>query len=630
MSYQYCQEARDRISAFGQNKVAEFIDEIPQVFRKAFYDRQPAISGFRSGSPSEFKEKQKRLIGHIVNPQGGQKGEADWRTFANFWIAWAKSHIGEGFPAGDRSLPADDAGPLFLRTLADQFPDASRETVERLVSFSGFADHADMQVALGRFRPASTLARDRMVDEIPGRLSKIEGYFEIAEAAADEVAERIDLLFSKLSSFTQGLDDTALSAMKSSEDLAELRPLVEKFARSTEQLAERLRSVDEVTQITAEAVSASDRNALLIRQDLNEFSDRAKGWEDSLVQLSKLHDLVNHINSRDSEWAKTVDTVALLSNRLEALQVNISKVPADSASSQSHVRLFESEPQDPLVEIHTVEIACDLISRNLQACGIVKGSAIFTARQILAALAAGQMVQFSGSLGDLVADSVAAAIGGPTFHEWRVPVGLISDEVAAECLEMVADTSGCLVLKGANRSAFEIYGYALRDVVARRQLSTTVHLRLAFIASWAHGPAAFPDGGTLAELGPVFDTDTWPMRGVSSALPTLKYGHLKCDSWSQLNGFGDDISSAVVTDLKDLLKEANFTPGNLWMRSAERAYLRLRVTPGGSAEDDLCAVLKLWALPWAKSTGGPVNEITDIADRIIVRKQSESAHFEGA
>ncbi|BCD83687.1 hypothetical protein PSm6_00940 [Pseudomonas solani] len=586
MSYQYCQEARDRISAFGQNKVAEFIDEIPQVFRKAFYDRQPAISGFRSGSPSEFKEKQKRLIGHVVNPQGGQKSEADWKTFANFWIAWAKSHIGEDFPAGDRSLPADDAGPLLLRTLADQFPDVPRETIERLISFSGFADHVDTQVALGRFRPASTLARDRMVDELPGRLSKIEGYFEIAEAAADEVTERIDLLFSKVSSFIQGLDEAALSAMRSSEDLAELRLLVEKMARSSEQLAERLRTVDEITQVTAEAVAVSDRNALLMRQNLNEISDRAKGWEDSLVQFSKLNDLTNHISLLDSEWAKIVETVALLSDRFEAFQVNISKVhsdsdsDSDSGSSQNHIRLFESEPQGPIVEIHTVEVACELISRNLQACGIVKGSAILVARQILAALAAGQLVQFSGSLADLVVDSVAAAIGGPIFHEWRVPVGLISDEVAAECLEMVADTSGCLVLKGANRSAFEIYGYALRDVVARRQLSTAVHLRLVFIASWAHGPAAFPDGGTLAELGPVFDTDAWPMRAVSSTLPALKYGYLKCDSWSQLKGFDDDISSAVVTDLKDLLKEANFIPGNLWMRSAERAYLRLRVTPG--------------------------------------------------
>ncbi|MGE4404255.1 hypothetical protein [Pseudomonas sp.] len=628
MSYQYSQEARDRISAFGQSRITEFIEEVPQAFRKAYYDRQPAIPGFRRGSPNEFKEKQKRLIGHIVNPQGGQKGEADWRMFANFWIAWAKKQIGDDFPVGDSSAP--DAGSVFLNTLADRFPDAPRESVERLILFSGFAGHADTQAALGRFRPASTLARDRMIDELPGRLSAIEGYFEIAESAADEVAERIDQLFSKVNRLTQDLEQATLRTERSTAGLAELRSFVEQVANRTEQFADSLRLVDGATQKTIEAAAASDHCVQLVRQDLDVFSDRANAWDEALSKISELQGMVAQINSREPDLVRTADAVEFLSDRLEELQANLGKMRTDSGSKQQQVRLFETEPQGPLVELYTVEIACDLISHNLQASGIVKGAAISLSRQIFAALAAGQLVQFSGSLADLVADSVAAAIGGPTFHEWSVPVGLVSDEMATECLEMVADTSGCLVLKGANRSAFEIYGDALRDLVIRRQLSILTHHRLALIASWAHGPAAFPDGGTLAELGPVFDTDTFPIRGVSSVLPNLKYGQLKSDSWHHLQGFDDDISITVVTDLRALLEEASFIPGNLWARSADRAYLRLRATPGGSEEEDLHAVLMLWALPWAKSTSGPTDDLARIADRIWAHKHDRSAHFEGA
>ena len=113
-------------------------------------------------------------------------------------------------------------------------------------------------------------------------------------------------------------------------------------------------------------------------------------------------------------------------------------------------------------------------------------------------------------------------------------------------------------------------------------------------------------------------------------LPNLKYGHLKSDSWNHIKGFDDDVSNTLVTDLRALLEEANFIPGNLWARSADRAYLHLRITPGGSEEEDLHAILKLWALPWAKSIGGPADDIAKIAGRILAHKQTEFAHFEGA
>ena len=148
MSYYYSQEARVRISAFDQQSLTEFIEEVPHSYRKSCYDRMTAIDGFRSGTPTDFKAKQKRLISHLLHPLGGQKSEADWKAFANFWVEWARNHLHKDFPAGDKLPPANDAGPLFLAKLVERFPDAPRETVERLIAFSGFADHADTQTEL--------------------------------------------------------------------------------------------------------------------------------------------------------------------------------------------------------------------------------------------------------------------------------------------------------------------------------------------------------------------------------------------------------------------------------------------------------------------------------------------------
>ena len=623
MSYQYSQEARDRISAFGQIAITEFIEEIPHGIRKTFYDRQPAIQGFRRGSPPEFKEKQKRLVGHLIHSQPGQKGVADWCTFASLWEAWARNRLGSTFPPSDISSATPDAGPVFLTGLAELFPDAARESMERLLDFSGFADSNEAQVALGRFRQASTLARDLMIDALPGRLHKIEGYFEIAEAAAEEVAERIDQLESETDILAKGIREVVLTVEKSQGDVKELRGALERVAERASGLEEAVDTLGVARQEITKVIAAADARSEQFHHSLEVLAEQGRAWDKTQAEVSALKQSIDALCAQEVEWNHAVTAVGHLAERIDILEAAVA-TGGNGTATKLQVRLFEVESPGPIVEIHSVKGACELIACNLQTCGVMKGAAIATARQILAALSAGQMVQFSGSISDLVADAVAAAIGGQTFYEWRVPVGLVSDEAAIDCLEVVSETSGCLLMKGANRSAFEVYGTAIRDVVTRRQFSLPSYQRLSLIAAWTRGPATFPDGGTLAEIGPVFDTDNFSMRGVSAKLPELKFGHLVRNSCDQIDGFDDDSPRALVSELKELIEESSFVPGNLWTRMAARAYSRLRTIPGGTSEEDLHSVLTLWALPWAKATAGPVEDITRIAGRMLAELQAEA------
>lgn len=623
MSYQYSQEARDRISAFGQVAITEFIEEIPHGIRKILYERQPEIQGFRRGSPPEFKEKQKRLVGHLIHTQPGQKGAADWNTFAILWEAWGKSRLGAAFPTSDISSLTPDAGPVFLTGLAELFPEAARENLERLLDFSGFADSPGVQVALGRFRPASTLARDLMIDALPGRLHKIEGYFEIAEAAAEEVAERIDQLESESGILAKGIREVLSSVEKSQCDGRELWVALERVAERTGGLEDAIGALGATRQKITEAIAAADARADQLQHSLEALTEQGRAWDKTQAEVSALRQLVDSLYALEAEWSHAATSVDHLAERIDVLEGAIAK-GGNGTAPKPQIRLFEVESPGAIVEIYSVKDACELIACNLQACGVMKGAAITIAREILAALSAGQMVQFSGSISDLVADAVAAAIGGQTFHEWRVPVGLLSDEAASDCLELVSDTSSCLLMKGANRSAFEVYGAAIRDVVARRQFSLPGYQRLSLITAWAQGPATFPDGGTLAEIGPVFDTDNFSMRGVSAKLPELKVGHLVRNSWDQIDGFDVDSPRALVSELKELIEESSFAPGNLWTRIADRAYSRLRAIPGGTSEADLHSVLTLWALPWAKATAGPVEDIARIAGRMLAELQAEA------
>jgi len=629
MSYYYSQEARARISAFDQQSLTEFFEEVPHSHRKSSYDRMTAIDGFRSGTPTDFKAKQKRLISHLLHPQGGQKSEADWKAFANFWVEWARHHLHKDFPAGDKLPPANDAGPLFLSKLFERFPDAPRETVERLITFSGFADHADTQTELSKFRTAAIVARDRLFEALPDRVGALEDSVESLEVTADAFVEQINALRLKDDNLAEEVGDVSERATESTRDLAELRALTERLLAADEQLVLTVRALEENAIRVGSSAEAAQDNFRSLSEAVKMLSDRSGAWDEMATHLSAIENRLKPITARETAWVETTEAVARLSERLETLQCSVGTERSESPPA-SQVRLFEAEPQGPLVEILSVETACDLISNNLQACGFVKGAALTVARQIIAALAAGQLIQFTGSLADVVADALAAAVGGLTYHEWRVPVGLVSDEAAAECLEIVGETSGCLALKGANRSAFEVYGSAIREVITRRQLAMSVYPRLALVASWALGAAAFPDGGTIAELGPVFDTDVLPMRGVNSRLINLKHGHLAQESWDQLEGFDSGMSGALVAELEGLLEEAGFQPGNLWRRCAGRAYLRLRTAAGGSEEGDLYALLTAWALPWAKSTGGPFEDLARLAEQIMAQHQTETSHFEGA
>ncbi|WP_458371695.1 hypothetical protein [Pseudomonas lactis] len=609
MSYLYSQEARERISALGVTMITEFIEEVPHTLRKPVFDRQASIPGFRRGSPPEFKEKQRRLIGHLVHPQPGQKGEADWKAFASLWVAWARSRLDSAFPVPDTLPQAGDTGAGFFKRIAELYPDAPRETVERLAAYSGFADDPAMQAVLNRFHPASTLARDRMIDGLPGRLDKVEDHFELAETAAEETAERIEQL-----------EKTATATGKAVKQLAGsfagVVPDVEDLRRALQSATERLQHLNEMAQSTAEAQQAvsqvlarSERHDEQVSAVLESLAAQIANLVAERAQVQEFTDALDTLSARVPDWEVTATTMAALRERLGDHDFRNSS-PRHDTSEPARVRLIENETTGPFVEISSVDIAWKVIANNLQACGVVKNDANRYARHILAAIIAGQLIQFKGSMADLIADAVAAAIGGAIFHEWRVPVGLLSEDAATDCLEVVRDSSGCLLLKGANRSAFEVYGSAIRDLIARRQFSLTDDTCLVLIATWTHGPAAFPDGGTLSELGPVFDTDEFDMRGAAAQVPLMQFGQRIAEDWVILHGPAENTRLALPSTLRERLAQVNFVPGKLWLRVADRAYAQLRLLSPGPAERTLHAVLTQWALPWAQSLGGPVEALT--------------------
>ncbi|WP_059002899.1 hypothetical protein [Pseudomonas syringae] len=627
MSYQYSAEARDRISALGQVEISDFLDQVPVGLRRSFYEAQPPIPGFRRGTEPELKKKQERLITHLMHPQIGPKGEADWKLLSNFWVGWGINKLGAGFPKGDSATFPPDDGAAFLKHLADNLPSVSRETVERLFLFSGFAQDSDILAAIARFHSTATLARDRVIDQLPSRVDRIEAYIEDSRPATNDLANRISQSESGLEVLTESVERAASDVRKVQGETGDLRADLEEVIASCESLSRTIRGLSDTAELSSESIFACERRQENLEKNLESLTAKMDTWAKLFLDLDALREAIYEIGQREPDWAELVEAVGGVRTRLGSLELEISKGES-GLQAKPQVRIYSTESAGPFVDITSPEIACETIAWNLQACGVLKGNAVVTARQIVAALASGQIVQFMGSIADLIAESVLVAVGGPLHHEWRVPVGLISDEIATECLDMLGDVTGGLVVKGANLSAFEVYGTAFRDVVVRRQYAAWYYPHLALFASWTEGPAAFPDGGALAELGPVFNTDLFRMRGGVVKLPALKSGRLISGSWDQILDVDFAPLASLVKDFKGKLRDAGFAPGNLWLRSAERAIVRLRTLQGASEQEDLHAMLSLWASPWARASGGPADDIDRLADQILSDSSEDATSFE--
>jgi len=49
MSYQYSQEAKERVRKLGQSDIIDFIGEVPIALRRKVFSLMPKVPGFRVG-----------------------------------------------------------------------------------------------------------------------------------------------------------------------------------------------------------------------------------------------------------------------------------------------------------------------------------------------------------------------------------------------------------------------------------------------------------------------------------------------------------------------------------------------------------------------------------------------------
>ncbi len=224
--------------------------------------------------------------------------------------------------------------------------------------------------------------------------------------------------------------------------------------------------------------------------DISEHEKLIKSMANDISEFKNALTILcdNKIKNNELDY---VNELKKLTERIDTLEINTSQASEVSVTNR-FTKFHEIAHYENYEYLSSSEDISNRISLNLQAVGLTKNSAEKLARLTLATFVSGQIIQFSGSLADIIADAIAIAIGAPRYHIWRVPVGIISDMDAFDFIETIAESSRCLLLKGANLSAFEIYGAAIRDIVVQRQIHPTNYDHLALIATSETRPSYIP------------------------------------------------------------------------------------------------------------------------------------------
>ena len=242
---------------------------------------------------------------------------------------------------------------------------------------------------------------------------------------------------------------------------------------------------------------------------------------------------------------------------------------------------------------------------NLKGMGLSVAAARGLAGEVFAGLACGQLVVFRGSLASPVARLCASTFACGQTSVLHIPVGLLSGaELAAHLAAEGGTADGTaplrgLLLEGLNRSAFEVYGTALHDLIAGRLLRAMSSGPLLF-GSLVEGPGVLPASRMLCELGPVLDVDAleWqPTRTVGAA----SQFSLTAAAWaSQLEAPNDDV-------VEDLHRICSTIPGasRLWGLAVAAAGSRLAVAHEKEQKPPtpLQSLAFGWIIPYALATG---------------------------
>jgi hypothetical protein len=582
MVFTYELEAKSRVAGFGTADILAFLELVPERFRDRVFGGLRPIPGFRPDEPRELKERIKKLaksLSQTVNVS--KKGnERDWNALGWVWAGWLQATYKSCVDAALKKHEDEKLGfAAFLKVMLshEEGNKIAQEDVDEIYKFSPFSSMDAVSELVRSMPTRAELAKKHEVQELKSQLAALEKKVEsLNEALASQKKN-------DTSSLSEQLVKLQSELARISEEFQKLEKRLllneEQGISRNNLLGKALESLTHSNDGISKQLSSYEARVSALDKSNAEFIGAVKRIEGIVKVLQK--SVVEH--DKDRAARKELETAAIASAPGTVIQVEHCRKPEGALIAAL----------DTLQKLHSA------LTTNYQAIGLGEKASKKLAFTVAASISSGQLTQFVGALADVVADATLSAVAGKATVAWDVPAGLCDGSPVALVLSEVAKSSQStagLLLRGFNKSAFDIYGYELKKILVNRLLGLGSEVtEMILVATALKSDACLPFSTSTVELGPVIDTSllTW-VRSKGK----ITFGQLQAIKYASDT---DEQSDTMLTRLANQISDMRIPKSELWRRAAR--YAKTKLTYFVDADKDVDvevaeSLLMNWVFPW--------------------------------
>lgn len=592
-------EKRKLIAARAESEILAFFAEISEQHLKRV--GLPKVTGF-TGRPGELRQKVKTLVSALCLDKDGADSRI-WASMMHSLVAWVQS-----YPALNNVLEGIDNEADFSK--------------------DGRVQEGNTAVDIECIEALVKAALDGHLDA-----SKVFRFYEFGFFLPDP---RIDELLTKLRSVSRTEPET--SEIESVES-KRLTDQITKFGSQINELAEYLTQVGETQKSNREEldeeVSKLKKELIDIKDEFGKHITDVKARLDARSEtksLKSLEDLVSRLTKTQSDLASLAagsakqieklkqEFVVLRKSyegALEDQRRNFEELSANLKAEFSEVSILPriTVHQNKYTQSKEITKSSDelfsLLLDNLSGAGLKAEDALVIARDLLAAVFAGQMPIFKGSLASVLAEAAAASIATERQLTYRVPFGTadhlsLQEHFRINAKERVRNIT-LIIIDGINNVAFEQVGSEVQQFVLGNQgLESDKRSPVVVLGVAKSGPSSLPISSELASLGPVFDTDNYGWGGMERP-GVQRFGEIKIENWDRMLKSTVEIG-AVPHFMLETTQHFQLDSCAAWARTITEGFRRLWALPSDGLDSQV-SLISHWIVPYLHAAGVPPGEM---------------------
>lgn len=593
-SINYSLEVRKRIQKAGLSEFKKLVLALPKNKQEETLKPLPKVNGFRKGKDTEIRLQKFYLRSNSWNVK-------DWSVILNAWYMYTELQV-------------------FFRNVLGFNTRSELETIiESLISSKKH-----------RHKIISNLVQSAQIESVTQE--SLERWLLFSPLPQDQTVSNFIAFTPKqsLSDFNSRLStiDNDIIAIKreavNTNQLQVTNKAVQKITTDLNMLSVQLGSVIGKVNNTVERIIQAEEKQDTLVEDLADFAKGTKSIQNKVTtmtkkinslekEMSSASDKIDNIFKSVESLQSFIDDYSLLTAKVEAIKntielssYNLSK-PSEvmnNKKSESPLNIpiaveSKSVIDDSVLDLNTKEEIVSHLEQNLKQLGVKHQHARLVAKEVVIALASGQLVTLQGSLALSVAERCAACLVGGNYKLIKIPFGCIEsrslEEIVCDLFEESKSTNRpiAIIFEGINRSAFEVYGSYVRQFIIERimQFNTELHSIFMF-ATINDGPAMIPIGRETLELGPLITVDS--LRWTNKAPTSVSLGSVSKTTFAEEFYFDKieyELEDSIVPEWLQILG------GPLWRRMLLRTNsISMELSP---STDPFESTLFGWIIPLA-------------------------------